>query len=70
MPKVHVKDNESIERALSRFKRDIDNHGLLKELRAREAYEKPTTERKRKKAAAITRFKREQLKHTLPAKLF
>jgi len=70
MPKIYVKENEPIERALSRFKRDIDNHGLLKELRARESYEKPTTERKRKKAAAISRFKREQSNNTLPNKKY
>ena len=44
---------------MRRFKRTVEKTGLLTELRAREFYEKPTSERKRKKAAAVKRhFKR------------
>ena len=42
--------------ALRRFKRSCEKAGVLSELRRREHYEKPTTERKRKKAAAIKRL--------------
>ena len=49
MPIVKVKENEPFEVALRRFKRAIEKTGLLTELRAREFYEKPTAERKRKK---------------------
>ena len=49
MPSVRIKENEPFEVAMRRFKRAIEKTGLLTELRAREAYEKPTTERKRKK---------------------
>ena len=52
MPAIRVKENEPFEVAMRRFKRAVEKTGLLTELRAREAYEKPTTERKRKKAAA------------------
>ena len=51
MPTIRVKENEPFEVALRRFKRTIEKSGLLTELRAREFYEKPTAERKRKKAA-------------------
>ena len=50
MPTIRVKENEPFEVALRRFKRTIEKSGLLTELRAREFYEKPTAERKRKKS--------------------
>ena len=55
MPSIRVKENDPFETALRFFLRTIDKSGLLTELRARECYEKPTAERKRKKAAAIKR---------------
>ena len=55
MPTVRVKENEPFEVALRRFKRTVEKTGLLTELRAREYYEKPTAERKRKLAAAVKR---------------
>jgi len=55
MPTVRVKEGENAEYALRRFKRACEKAGILTELRRREAYEKPTTERKRKKAAAVKR---------------
>ena len=55
MPAIRVKENEPFEVAMRRFKRSIEKTGLLTELRAREAYEKPTTERKRAKASAVKR---------------
>ena len=45
MPSVRVRENEPFEAALRRFKRTIEKTGLLTELRAREFYEKPTSER-------------------------
>lgn len=67
---VTVKDNEPIERALRRFKKKIQDSGLLQELKEREFYEKPTTERKRKKSAAKNRWKKELAKQALPPKLY
>ena len=55
MPLVRVRDNEIFDIALRRFKRACEKAGIMAELRSREAYEKPTTERKRKKAAAVKR---------------
>ncbi len=58
MPAIRVKENEPFEVAMRRFKRGIEKTGLLTELRAREFYEKPTAERKRKKAAAVKRLQK------------
>ena len=55
MPNVRVKENEPFEIAMRRFKRSCEKAGILAEVRRREAYEKPTTERKRKAAAAVKR---------------
>ena len=51
MPAVKVKENEPFDVALRRFKRSCEKAGVLAEVRSREFYEKPTTERKRKAAA-------------------
>ncbi len=55
MPSVRVKEHEPFDIALRRFKRSCEKAGVLSEVRRRECYEKPTTERKRKKAAAVKR---------------
>ena len=55
MPSVRVRENEYFDVALRRFKRACEKAGVLAELRRREFYEKPTQERKRKKAAAVKR---------------
>jgi len=60
LPGVRIRDNEHFDAALRRFKRACEKAGILSEVRRREYYEKPTQERKRKKAAAIKR----QLKRT------
>ena len=69
-PTIRVKENEPFETALRRFKRTIEKSGLLTELRAREFYEKPTAERKRKKAAAIKRHYKRLRSQMLPKKLY
>jgi small subunit ribosomal protein S21 len=70
MPTVRVKENEPFEVALRRFKRSIEKTGLLTELRAREFYEKPTTERKRKHAAAVKRHYKRLRSQQLPQKMY
>ncbi len=55
MPIVKVKDNEPFDVALRRFKRSCEKAGVLSEVRRREFFEKPTWEKKRKKAAAKKR---------------
>src|SRR4030095_6402227 len=70
MPSVRVRENEPFEAALRRFKRTIEKTGLLTELRAREFYEKPTSERKRKKAAAVKRHYKRIRSQQLPPKMY
>lgn len=70
MTTIRVKENEPHEVALRRFKRTIEKLGLLTDLRAREFYEKPTAERKRKKAAAVARLRKRLRSQTLKKKMY
>jgi small subunit ribosomal protein S21 len=56
--------------ALKKFKQKIDDSGVLEEARARMFYEKPTTERKRKKGAAKARWQKKLRDQALPKKLY
>jgi small subunit ribosomal protein S21 len=70
MPHIKVKENEPFDVALRRFKRAVEKTGLLTELRAREFYEKPTSERKRKLAAAVKRTHKRLRSQMLPPKMY
>ncbi len=70
MTTIRVKENEPFDVALRRFKRTIEKLGLLTDLRAREFYEKPTTERKRKKSAAVKRHYKRVRSMQLPKKMY
>lgn len=48
MPGIRIRDNESFETALKRFKKQCERAGVLAEIRKREYYEKPSSKRKRK----------------------
>jgi small subunit ribosomal protein S21 len=50
---VHVKDGENIERALKKFKRKFEKTGVVKELRARQQYDKPSVLKRLKMEHAI-----------------
>ena len=52
MPKVVVKENEGLDEALRRFKRQVSRNGTLAEARKREYYVKPGVKRKLKREAA------------------
>ncbi len=52
MAQVIVRENESLESALKRFKRSCARDGVMAELRKREHYEKPSVRRKKKSEAA------------------
>ena len=67
---VTVRDNENINQALRRFKRKVEDAGTLDTLRKKEFYEKPTTERKRKKGAAKARWRKKLSKEQLPPKMY
>lgn len=55
MSEVRVKDNESLDSALRRFKRQCAKSGVMSEIRKREHYEKPSVKRKKKSEAARKR---------------
>ena len=55
MSEVRVKENESLDSALRRFKRQCARSGILAEVRKREHYEKPSVRRKKKADAARKR---------------
>lgn len=55
LPGVKLKENESFESALKRFKKQCEKAGLMYELRKREHYEKPSVRRKKKALAARKR---------------
>ena len=55
MAQVYVKENESLESALKRFKRLCARDGVMSEIRKREHYEKPSVKRKKKSEAARKR---------------
>ena len=48
MPKINIKDNEPLERALRRFKKKIEREGTLRQVKARKHYEKPSVKKRRK----------------------
>ena len=70
IPTIRIKENEPFDVALRRFKRTIKKAGIITELRAREFYEKPTAERKRKKAAAVKRHYKRLRSQMLPKKMY
>ncbi|MFD3157586.1 30S ribosomal protein S21 [Haloimpatiens sp. FM7330] len=55
MSEIKVRENESLESALKRFKRQCAKSGVLSEVRKREHYEKPSVKRKKKSEAARKR---------------
>ena len=58
MPGVKLREGESFEQALRRFKKQCEKAGILSELKKREHYEKPSIKKKKKKAAAKKRGRR------------
>lgn len=58
MAEIKVGENESIDNALKRFKRQCARSGVLAEARKREHYEKPSVKRKKKSEAARRKNKR------------
>ena len=58
MSEVKIKDNESLDSALKRFKRNCAKSGVLSELRKREHYESPSVRRRKKSEAARAKKKK------------
>lgn len=55
MPGIRIRENESFENALKRFKKQCEKTGILSEVRKREHFEKPSIKRKKKALAAKKR---------------
>lgn len=55
MPGVKIRENESFENALKKFKRQCEKAGILSDLKNRECYEKPSVKKKKKAIAARKR---------------
>jgi len=58
MSEIRVKENESLDSALRRFKRQCAKAGVISEVRKREHYEKPSVKRKKKSEAARKKAKK------------
>ena len=59
-----------IDVAIRKFKQRVDDLGVLEEVKSRMFYEKPTTERKRKKGAARARWQKRLKDQALPKKMY
>jgi small subunit ribosomal protein S21 len=55
---IKLRENETIEEALRRFKRECDRNGLMQEIKRREYYESPSIKRKRKAQEARRKNKK------------
>ena len=60
MPGIYVRDGESFEQVLKRFKKQCEKAGVLSEVRKREHFEKPSMSRKKKSLAAQKRIMKKQ----------
>lgn len=65
-----IVEDGNVERALRKFKKKVQTSGLLLDIREREFYVKPTTERKIKRGQAMARWKKYVLSQQLPGKKF
>lgn len=67
---VTLKEYENINQALRRFKRKVEESGVLEVMKEKESYIKPTTARKKAKASAKSRWRKKLRDDQLPKKLF
>ena len=67
---VTVKDNENINQALRRFKRKVDDSGLLEDLKKKEFYEKPSVTKRKTKNQQARRAQKKREADSLPKKLY
>lgn len=67
---VHARDNENITQMLRRFKKKVNESGILEDVRQNEFYQKPSTVRKRAKASAKARWQKKLRMEQLPQKQY
>ena len=66
MPSIKIKETESFDVGLRKFRRACERAGIITEIRKREFYEKPTEKRKRLMAAAVKRARKTNRKFSFP----
>jgi small subunit ribosomal protein S21 len=59
---IKVRENESIEEALRRFKKECERNGIMQEIKRREYYEPPSVRRKKKAQEARRKMRRRMMK--------
>lgn len=67
---VVLRDNENINQALRRFKKKVDESGLIEDLKNKESYIKPSIRRKKAAGAAKARWQKKLRDQQLPPKLY
>ncbi len=67
---VHAKEGENFNSMMRRFKKKVQESRVLETLREKEFYEKPTTARKRARAAAKSRWQKKVRSDQLPSKQY
>jgi len=63
MIKIDIKDNETVDKALKRFKKKFEKMGMMRELRARQAFEKPSIEHRQQRLRAV--YKQQMIQNGL-----
>jgi small subunit ribosomal protein S21 len=58
VPRIQIKENEPLEKALRRFKKKIEREGIIRQLKARKHYEKPSVKKRRKQREAKQKRRR------------
>jgi small subunit ribosomal protein S21 len=66
MTYIKIREGDSVEYALKRFKKNCEKEGIQTEFKKREFYEKPSVRRKKKKLNAIKRILKKVRKHNFP----
>jgi small subunit ribosomal protein S21 len=70
MPSIKVKEREPFDSALHRFKKAVENAGTMFDVYKHEAYEKPTTRRRKAKLAAVKRYQKKLMKENIHPKRY
>ena len=63
MIKIDIKDNETVDKALKRFKKKFEKMGMMRELRARQSFEKPSIELRQQRLRAV--YKQQMIQNGL-----
>lgn len=70
MTLVRVKENEPFDVALRRFRKKVEESGVLQEIMDRQGYLRPGLKRNKAHAAAVMRWRREVEKSKLPKRMY